>query len=231
MVAPIAEVQREALALRGVECASRLVVRLGEAGDWVGIEDGEARRIDKCGGEHDFVALGEALDELAQKREGCREMMLIAEPAIAYRTVIAVMDRANAAGLTDPALGDAAQATWLPPPPGAKQKVQAPRCTGLATNEPAPIEGGRGAPVVLVEPGRVALDGERWIALPAGDGAIDSLTAALEQRRTAWRALHPSDPWRGTIVVRASPSTRAATVQRVLASAAVAGYSDVQLGQ
>jgi biopolymer transport protein ExbD len=231
VVIPIEEARRQELALRGAGCANRLVVRLGEAGDWVGIEGGEARRVGKCGGEHDFVALGEALDELEQKREGCREMTLIAEPAIAYRTVIAVMDRANAAGLTDPSLGDSDQAPWLPPPEGAKLRVQAPRCAGQASNEPAPLEeyAPRGAPVLRVEPGRVAIDGGGWIVLPPGDDAIDALTAALAQRRTTWRALHPNEKWRGTIVVRASPSTRAAAVQRVLASAAAAGYADVQL--
>jgi biopolymer transport protein ExbD len=212
----------------------QLVLRLdGEGADWVGLEGGEARRVNRCGAEHDFAALGEALEQLSRQRGGCRELTLIAQASIPYRTVIAAMDRANAAGLTEQSLSAEERVAWLPPPAGAATRVQAARCAEVVRNEPAPAASdvAHGAPVVLIEPDRVALDDQRWIAVAPGDGEIDALTRALTARRVAWRAAHPEAAWRGTIVVRTSPSARAALVQRVLRSAQAAGYGDVQMAE
>lgn len=223
-------------------------------GAWVGASSGERRFIGRCRGELDAAALAVELCALnALPGRSCNDdLEIAAEPSVAYADVIQGMDAAIAAGLVDvgindlpglsvmfprrPAAGETAPARCGQPPPPCGTKPVVPTARLAPPVLPAAATNLEGAPTVTVTAKDISLDGKRiastQLAGMTKDWRIMPLLEGLEATRAALEASSlPEDvkrALRGVLIVRASPDVDAGVLNRVMKTASLASYSDIQ---
>ena len=84
------------------------------------------------------------------------------------------------------------------------------------------------APVIAVSDEALTLDG-RTIDVPAEGAIITDLHDQLVTLKNNFKLLHPSDVFRGTVLIASEEDVGFATVKRILYSCRVAGYDAAQL--
>lgn len=228
--------------LCGAPAAAEVSVELTKAGAWLGVAGGAPCFVSRAAAALDRARLA---DELMRLRDS-GPVVLAPRPGVVYEDIIVVMDLASQAGLVDARIGaprelamkfddgavDRRRGHCTPPskrPPPVATPARAPDflpdvaalarlSAEIALPPPKPQPDPATMARVVITRTTLSLDGRALgdvAALTAASGHIAALQQALAARATT------------TLIIQADRSLDAAFVQRVVETAAAAGFADV----